>query len=177
MSSAGETAATVAYQARGVGDSVASYARQHPLQVALTVGALTWWMMRGRGDSEEWYGSADTSWDESEGRSYRDGRSLTNRVGEYASSARDTVGEYASSARDTVGEYASTYGFVMNGGTSENALSVYEAQAKQLRIITGVRGSREGCLPTFLCAADSSADLAPGEFGASSQDRPQCSGG
>ena len=108
MSSAGETAATVAYQARGVGDSVASYARQHPLQVALTVGALTWWMMRGRGDSEEWYGSADTSWDESEGRSYRDGRSLTNRVGEYASSARDTVGEYASSARDTVGEYAST---------------------------------------------------------------------
>ena len=108
MSSAGETAATVAYQARGVGDSLASYARQHPLQVALTVGALTWWMMRGRGDSEEWYGSADTSWDESEGRSYRDGRSLTNRVGEYASSARDTVGEYASSARDTVGEYAST---------------------------------------------------------------------
>ncbi len=108
MSSAGETAATVAYQARGVGDSVASYARQHPLQVALTVGALTWWMMRGRGDSEEWYGSADTSWDESEGRSYRDGRSLTNRVGEYASSARDTVGEYASTARDTVGDYASS---------------------------------------------------------------------
>lgn len=108
MSSAGETAATVAYQARGYGDSLASYARQHPLQVALTVGALTWWMMRGRGDSEEWYGSADTSWDESEGRSYRDGRSLTNRVGEYASSARDTVGEYASTARDTVGDYASS---------------------------------------------------------------------
>lgn len=107
MSSAGETAATVAYQARGVGDSLASYVRQHPLQVALTVGAVTWWMIRGRGESE-WYGSADTSWDESEGRSYRDGRSLRNRVGEYASSARDTVGEYASSARETVGEYAST---------------------------------------------------------------------
>lgn len=30
-----------------------------------------------------------------------------------------------------VGEYASTYGFVMNGGTSEKALSVYEAQAKE----------------------------------------------
>jgi len=29
------------------------------------------------------------------------------------------------------GEYASTYGFVMNGGTSANALSVYEAQAKE----------------------------------------------
>lgn len=30
-----------------------------------------------------------------------------------------------------VGEFASTYGFVMNGGTSANALSVYEAQAKE----------------------------------------------
>jgi len=30
-----------------------------------------------------------------------------------------------------VGEFASTYGFVMNGGTSENALSVYEVQAKE----------------------------------------------
>lgn len=30
-----------------------------------------------------------------------------------------------------VGEYASTYGFVMNGGTAEKALSVYEAQAKE----------------------------------------------
>lgn len=30
-----------------------------------------------------------------------------------------------------VGDYASTYGFVMNGATSENALSVYEAQAKE----------------------------------------------
>ena len=30
-----------------------------------------------------------------------------------------------------VGEYASNYGFVMNGGTSEKALSVYEAQAKE----------------------------------------------
>lgn len=30
-----------------------------------------------------------------------------------------------------MGEYASTYGFVMNGGTSQNALSVYEAQAKE----------------------------------------------
>ena len=30
-----------------------------------------------------------------------------------------------------VGEYASTYGFVMRGATSENALSVYEAQARE----------------------------------------------
>lgn len=30
-----------------------------------------------------------------------------------------------------VGDYASNYGFVMNGGTSESALSVYEAQAKE----------------------------------------------
>jgi multiple sugar transport system substrate-binding protein len=30
-----------------------------------------------------------------------------------------------------VGDYASNYGFVMNGATSKNALSVYEAQAKE----------------------------------------------
>jgi multiple sugar transport system substrate-binding protein len=30
-----------------------------------------------------------------------------------------------------VGDYASNYGFVMNGGTSANALGVYEAQAKE----------------------------------------------
>lgn len=30
-----------------------------------------------------------------------------------------------------VGEHASTYGFVMNGATGENALSVYEAQAQE----------------------------------------------
>lgn len=30
-----------------------------------------------------------------------------------------------------VGDYASNYGFVMNGGTSANALSVYEEQAKE----------------------------------------------
>jgi ElaB/YqjD/DUF883 family membrane-anchored ribosome-binding protein len=51
MQSAGETAATVAYQARGAGDSLASYVRQHPLQVAVAVGAFTWWMLRSR---EEW---------------------------------------------------------------------------------------------------------------------------
>ena len=30
-----------------------------------------------------------------------------------------------------VSDYASKYGFVMNGGTSANALTVYEAQAKE----------------------------------------------
>jgi multiple sugar transport system substrate-binding protein len=42
-----------------------------------------------------------------------------------------TVAQIAEERPDLVqvGEYASTYGFVMNGGTSANALSVYEAQA------------------------------------------------
>lgn len=110
MNSAGETAATAAYQARGAGDSLASYVRQHPIQVAVAVGALTWWMLRGRGQSEDWYGISDTTWyDDADEMSYEgEGRSLRTRAGEYASSARDTVGAYASSARDTVGEYAST---------------------------------------------------------------------
>ena len=45
----------------------------------------------------------------------------------------DTAAGLAAERPDLVqvGEYASTYGFVMNGATSANALSVYEAQAKE----------------------------------------------
>jgi multiple sugar transport system substrate-binding protein len=47
--------------------------------------------------------------------------------------AAETAAKLATDRPDLVqvGEYASTYGFVMNGGTSEKALSVYEAQAKE----------------------------------------------
>ncbi len=47
--------------------------------------------------------------------------------------AGETVAKLADERPDLVqvGNYASNYGFVMNGGTSENALSVYEAQAKE----------------------------------------------
>ena len=47
--------------------------------------------------------------------------------------AGETVASLAAERPDLVqvGEYASSYGFVMRGGTSENALSVYEAQAKE----------------------------------------------
>ena len=115
MNSAGETAATVAYQARGVGDSFASYVRQHPVHVALAVGALTWWMLRDSDDyDDDWYGTSDTSWEEEDAMSFG-APTVRSRVagardtvGEYASTARETVGEYASTARETVGEYAST---------------------------------------------------------------------
>ena len=128
MSSASEKASTVATRARGAGNYVSNYATDHPIRVAVTIGALAWWMLRGRSRSYEWDGVADTEWDDSEAMAMQpgDSRSLRNRVGEYASSARDTVGEYASSvgeyassakqavgeyassARDTVGEYASS---------------------------------------------------------------------
>lgn len=47
--------------------------------------------------------------------------------------AAETAAKLAADRPDLVqvGEYASTYGFVMNGGTAEKALSVYEAQAKE----------------------------------------------
>ncbi len=55
------------------------------------------------------------------------------RAGGAPGLAAETVAQLATERPDLVqvGEYASTYGFVMNGGTSENALSVYEAQAKE----------------------------------------------
>jgi ElaB/YqjD/DUF883 family membrane-anchored ribosome-binding protein len=112
MSSAGETAAQVADQARGVGDSLVGYIRQHPVQVALTVGAIAWWMLRSRDDSDDYYGTAGTSWEEEDAMSFgaptMRGRvaNVRGAVGEYASTARETVGEYASTARETAGEYA-----------------------------------------------------------------------
>ena len=115
MNSAGERAADVAYRAKGVGENLSAYAQQHPIRIAVTIGALAWWMLRSRDRSSEWYGAADTSsWDDDggmsydDGMSYADGRSLRSRVGEYAATAKGVVGEYASSARETVGEYAST---------------------------------------------------------------------
>jgi ElaB/YqjD/DUF883 family membrane-anchored ribosome-binding protein len=106
MNSAGETATTVANQARGAGDSVVGYVREHPVQVALVVGGLAWWMMRNRDRSDDWYGTSDPSWDDSEAMSYEGGQSMRSRVGEYASTAKETVGEYATTARQTAGEYA-----------------------------------------------------------------------
>lgn len=55
------------------------------------------------------------------------------RAGGAPGLATATAAQLAAERPDLVqvGEYASTYGFVMNGGTAENALSVYEAQAKE----------------------------------------------
>jgi multiple sugar transport system substrate-binding protein len=55
------------------------------------------------------------------------------RAGGAPGLAGETVAALAAERPDLVqvGEYASTYGFVMRGATSENALSVYEAQAKE----------------------------------------------
>lgn len=108
MSSASETASTVATRARGAGNYAANYAVEHPIYVAMAVGALTWLMLRGRSESTEWYGAADTSWDDAEAMAAGEDRSLRDKVGEYASGARETVSDYATSARDTVSGYASS---------------------------------------------------------------------
>ena len=109
MSSASETASTMATRARGAGNYMADYALDHPIRMAIAAGAVTWFMLRGRSSSAtEWYGESDTDWDDSEVMAPGENRSLRDKVGEYASTARETVGEYASTARDTVGEYASS---------------------------------------------------------------------
>ena len=124
MNSAGETAATVAYQARGAGDSLAGYVRQHPVQVALTVGAFTWWMLRSRDESRrlvrhrrhvvgrrgrDVVRRPDDAQPRRQRSRHRRRIRLDARARRSASTrrrARETVGEYASSARETAGEYA-----------------------------------------------------------------------
>ena len=117
MNSASETAYDAAQRARGYGNHLAWYAKEHPIRIAITAGVIAWWMVRLRSrGSEQWYGASDTSWDYDEYQSIepslRDrvsgaASSAKQAVGGYASTARQAVGEYASSARETVGEYAS----------------------------------------------------------------------
>jgi ElaB/YqjD/DUF883 family membrane-anchored ribosome-binding protein len=113
MQSAGETATIVADQTKYAGRSVADYVRNHPVQVAMVAGGVTWWLLRGRDRSDDWEGASE-GWQDgqgySEGYSIDEDRPLTAKVGEYASAAKETVGEYASTARETVGEYASSAG-------------------------------------------------------------------
>ena len=107
MSAAGETAATVAYRARGMSEHLADYAMTHPVRIGVAVGTLAWLLLRNRERRYDWEGVSETSWDDEAHLSYSSaGPSLRSRVGELASTARETVGQYASTARETVGEYA-----------------------------------------------------------------------
>jgi Protein of unknown function (DUF3618) len=110
MHSAGETATIVADQTRYASRSVADYVRMHPVQMALIAGGITWWLLRSRGTSDDWEGASE-GWQDGPG--YDEGfsagysvnetdRPLTAKVGEYASSARESVGEYASTAASGV---------------------------------------------------------------------------
>ena len=107
MSSAGETAHTVATRARGAGDHLANYVLEHPIRAAITAGVVAWLVLRGRDRTIDWEGESETAWQDDGEYLYEERRSLRDKVGDYASSARSTVGEYASTARETVGEYAS----------------------------------------------------------------------
>src|SRR5687768_3986108 len=97
MHSAGETATMVADQTRYASRSVADYVRMHPVQMALIAGGITWWLLRSRA-SDDWEGASE-GWQDGQG--YDEGfsagysvndadRPLTAKVGDYASSARET---------------------------------------------------------------------------------------
>ncbi len=72
--------------------------------------------------------------------------------------AAETAAQLAADRPDLVqvGEYASTYGFVMNGGTAEKALAVYEAQAKEF---TGYWAGTQDLDTALKNAAASMAEL------------------
>lgn len=109
MQSAGDTATMVADQTKYAGRSVADFVRTHPVEMALLAGGIAWWLLRGRDRSDEWEGASE-GWQGSHRLNTDPGhgedRSLRERVGEIASTARDTVGQYAAGARETVGGYA-----------------------------------------------------------------------
>src|SRR6185436_9320990 len=101
MSSASESAYRGAQRARGYGNHLAWYAKEHPIRMAITAGVVTWLCMRNRGSSsEQYFGASDTSWDRDE--SLPAEPSLRDRVSDAASTAKQTVGEYASTAKQAV---------------------------------------------------------------------------
>ena len=117
MSSASDSAYVAARRARGYGNHLAWYAKEHPIRIAITAGVITWWMLRDRSSAADYYGAVDTSWDRDEygslepsvkERARAAASTARQAVGEYASTARETAAEYASSARETAAEYASS---------------------------------------------------------------------
>jgi ElaB/YqjD/DUF883 family membrane-anchored ribosome-binding protein len=107
MSSANERVHMAADRVREAGNHLTSYAKEHPVQMAITAGVITWLAMRGRGGrAQQWQGAIDTSWDYDEYVSIEP--TLRDRASDISSTAREKIGDYAATARDTVNEYAAT---------------------------------------------------------------------
>jgi ElaB/YqjD/DUF883 family membrane-anchored ribosome-binding protein len=144
MNSAGETAYVAAQRARATGNHLAWYAKEHPIRIAVTLGVIAWWMLRGR-STPTYYGASDTSWDQDEYGSMEPGlrdkvgamaSTARETVGEYASTAKQAVGQYASSARETVGEYASTARDTVNEYAA-SAASTAKVASERVRSAAG----------------------------------------
>jgi ElaB/YqjD/DUF883 family membrane-anchored ribosome-binding protein len=144
MNSAGETAYVAAQRARATGNHLAWYAKEHPIRIAITLGVIAWWMLRGR-STPTYYGASDTSWDQDEYGSTEPGlrdkvgamaSTARETVGEYASTAKQAVGQYASSARETVGEYASTARDTVNEYAA-SAASTAKVASERVRSAAG----------------------------------------
>ena len=137
MNSAGETAYVAAQRARGAGNHLAWYAKEHPIRIAITLGVIAWWMLRGRG-TPAYLGASDTPWDQDEYGSTEPG--LRDKVGAMASTARETVGEYASTAKQTVGEYASSARDTVNEYAA-SAASTAKVASRRVRSAAGTATS------------------------------------
>jgi len=115
-------AAIAATSARGAGSYLADYAMAHPIRMAITIGAVTWWLMRSRDRSDEWDGIAETRWDDESPNpvgledEHRDELNVRRPL-------QETLGEYASTARETVGRAARSAGSGVDGFTRGNPMA------------------------------------------------------
>ena len=144
MNSASETAYVAAQRARGAGDHLAWYAKEHPIRIAITarrdrvVDAARPQHADVLRRVRHVVGSGRIRTDGAraarQGR--RDGVDARETVGEYASTAKQAVGEYASSARETVGEYASTARDTVNEYAA-SAASTAKVASRRVRSAAG----------------------------------------
>jgi ElaB/YqjD/DUF883 family membrane-anchored ribosome-binding protein len=145
MHSASETAYEAAESARGYGNHLAWYAREHPVRIAITAGVVTWMILRSRGNAE-YYGAMDTSWDRDEEYTSSE-PTLRERARSAASTARETVGEYASSARETASDYAATARDTVN----EYAASAASTARSASRRVAGAASSATRASSDWAC--------------------------
>jgi ElaB/YqjD/DUF883 family membrane-anchored ribosome-binding protein len=169
MYSAREGASVVATRTRDAGTYLADYATAHPIRIALTIGAVTWWMLRGRERTNVWDGIAETRWDDESPNAVgldgdidtgfgSTGRPLRDKVGEYASSARETVGEYAASARTSAQRASARV-----GGAARSAGSSVDDFARENPLAAGAIALAIGAAIGMMAPRTALEDRAMGE--------------
>jgi ElaB/YqjD/DUF883 family membrane-anchored ribosome-binding protein len=103
MHSAEDTAVLVAGHTNNAARRAAHYVRLHPLQTALVVGGVAWWLLRGRDRATQWDGASD-GWQDHEGYGSDAGSTLSQATAAAGEAATQAAARVKSAARTATGQ-------------------------------------------------------------------------